>query len=133
MLSNDWDYRLREYITAIVQNNGHKMLAINNVQDHIHMLIGFNPIHSLSVLMKQVKGESSEWINRERLTATKFRWQEGYGAFTYSRSHLPNVITYIENQQIHHQRRTFQHEYRRMLESFDVDFDDRYIFRDPED
>ena len=133
MLATAWDDRLRRYITAVTQNNGHTMLAINNMSDHLHMLVGFNPTQSLSELMKQVKGESAEWINREKLTPEKFRWQEGFGAFSYSRSHLPNVIAYIENQQIHHQRQTFLTEYRELLEKFNVDFDDRYIFRQPED
>ena len=133
MLATAWDDRLRRYIRAVTQNNGHKMLAINNMPDHLHMLIGFNPAQSLSELMKQVKGESAEWINREKLTPEKFRWQEGFGAFSYSGSHLPNVIAYIENQQIHHQRQTFLTEYREMLEKFNIDFDDRYIFRQPED
>jgi putative transposase len=133
MLATAWDDRLRRYITAVTQNNGHTMLAINNMSDHLHMLVGFNPTQSLSELMKQVKGESAEWINREKLTPEKFRWLEGFGAFSYSRSHLPNVIAYIENQQIHHQRQTFLTEYRELLEKFNVDFDDRYIFRQPED
>jgi putative transposase len=111
---------------------GHKMLAINNMPDHVHMLIGANPAHALSALMKQVKGESAEWIDRERLTKKQFRWQEGYGAFTFSKSHLPNVIAYIENQQTHHQKRTFLHEYRKVLQAFEVDFDERYIFQEPE-
>ena len=92
MLHVTWDERLRLYITAIVQNNGHKMLAINNMPDHIHIFIGLNPSQSISKIMQQVKGESSEWINREKLTEQIFRWQNGYGAFSYSRSHLSRVF-----------------------------------------
>jgi putative transposase len=131
ILSTDWDERLRLYIIAIIQNNGHKLIAINNMPDHLHMLIGFNPAKSLSALMQQVKGESAEWINREKLTVRRFRWQEGYGAFSYSRSHLPNIIAYIENQQKHHQQQTFLEEYIKMLEKFNVDFDERYLFQEP--
>lgn len=133
MLDTSWDDRLRKYIIAVTQSNGHKMLAINNMPDHLHMLIGQNPSQSLAELMKQVKGESSEWINREKLTPEKFRWQEGYGAFSYSKSHLPNVIAYIQNQQTHHRKQPFLAEYHRMLEAFEIDFDDRYIFLEPED
>jgi putative transposase len=132
LLNTSWDHRLRGYISVIVQNHGHKMIVINNVSDHLHMLIGVNPTESLSQLMKQVKGESSEWINREKLTQQKFRWQEGYGAFTYSRSHLPGVIAYIENQQQHHQHRGFQDEFKDILNKFDIDFDEHYLFREPE-
>lgn len=86
LLNTDWDARLRLYITATAQNNGHKMLAINNMPDHLHMLIGLNPSQSISDLMRLIKGDSSEWINKEKLTLSKFQWQEGYGAFSYSRS-----------------------------------------------
>src|SRR6478609_9620803 len=104
MISPDWDDRLRHYITAIVQNNGHKMIAINNMADHLHLFIGLNTEQSLSRLMQQVKGDSSEWINKERLTPQKFYWQAGYGAFSYARSQITSVASYIENQQEHHRK-----------------------------
>ncbi|MFD0765228.1 IS200/IS605 family transposase [Mucilaginibacter lutimaris] len=132
LLSINWDKRLRLYITAIVQNNGHKVLAINNMPDHIHMFVGLNPIRSLSDLMRLVKGDSSEWINKEKLTPFKFHWQEGYGAFTYSKSQIDNVVKYINNQQEHHKKISFLDEYRHLLKSFDIAFDERYIFKDPE-
>ena len=132
LLNNNWDDRLRLYITATTQNNGHKMLAINNMPDHLHMLIGVNPAQSISDLMRLVKGDSSEWINKEKLTPTKFQWQEGYGAFSYSKSQIDKVVKYIINQQEHHKKHTFLDEYRQLLTSFDIDFDERYIFRLPE-
>jgi REP element-mobilizing transposase RayT len=132
MLSNDWDERLRLYITAITQNNGHKMLAINNMSDHLHILIGVNPSQSISDLMRLIKGDSSEWINKEKLTPTKFQWQEGYGAFSHSKSQIDKVVKYILNQQEHHKKSTFLDEYRQMLTSFDIAFDERYIFKLPE-
>ncbi|HEY9002367.1 MAG TPA: IS200/IS605 family transposase [Mucilaginibacter sp.] len=78
LLNEDWDERLRLYIIAIVQNNGHKVLAINNMPDHLHLFVGLNPAQSISDLMRLVKGDSSEWINKEKLTPTKFQWQDGY-------------------------------------------------------
>lgn len=132
LLSTNWDERLRLYITAIVQNNGHKMLCINNMPDHVHMFIGIDPSQSISDLMRLVKGDSSEWINKEKLTYFKFQWQEGYGAFTYSKSQIDQVVKYINNQQEHHKKTTFLDEYRQLLTSFDISFDERYIFKEPE-
>ena len=132
LLSSDWDERLRLYISAITQNNGHKMLAINNMPDHLHMLIGLNPGQSISDLMRLVKGDSSEWINKENLTQSKFKWQEGYGAFSHSKSQIDKVAKYIINQQEHHKKTDFLAEYRQMLTSFDIAFEEQYIFKLPE-
>jgi putative transposase len=108
------------------------MLAINNMPDHVHMFIGLNPAQSISELMRLVKGDSSEWINKEKLTPFKFQWQEGYGAFSYSKSQIDTVVKYIANQQDHHKKATFLDEYRKLLVSFDIQFDERYIFKAPE-
>ncbi len=129
MLHVDWDARLRLYITAIIKNNGHKMLAVNNVSDHLHMLVGLSPKQSISDLMRVVKGDSSEWINSNKLTRSKFSWQEGYGAFTHSKSQIDSVVNYIHNQQEHHKKIGFLEEYKKMLTDFSVEFDERYIFQ----
>ncbi|MDB5001325.1 MAG: transposase [Mucilaginibacter sp.] len=131
-LNNDWDDRLRLYITAIIQNNGHKMLAINNMQDHVHLFIGLNTTQSVSDIMRLVKGDSSEWINKEKLTPGKFQWQDGYGAFSYSKSQIDKVVKYINNQQEHHKKFNFLDEYRQLLTSFDIEFNEQYIFKVPE-
>ena len=133
VISSDWDERLRLYITAIVQNNDHKMLSINNMPDHLHLFIGLNPAQSLSNIMQLVKGDSSEWINKEKLTARKFNWQSGYGAFSYSKSQIPRVAKYIENQQAHHQKLSFLEEYIKMLESAGIEYNKLYIFKEMED
>lgn len=132
-LSEQWDERLRLYITAIVQNNGHKMLAINNMEDHIHIFIGLNPKQSISQLMQLVKGDSSEWINKQNLCNSKFQWQDGYGAFSYAKSQIDNVVKYIINQQQHHKKQNFRDEYLKILDAFEVDYDERYIFDDLQD
>ena len=132
LLHCDWDERLRLYIAAISQNNGHKILAINNMPDHIHMLVGLNPVQSISELMRIIKGDSSEWINKEHLTKRKFSWQEGYGAFSHSRSQIDSVVKYIHNQQEHHRKVGFLEEYKKMLDNFAVEFDEQYIFKPPE-
>ena len=133
LLNIDWDERLRLYITAIVQNNGHKMLAINNVADHVHMLVGFKPNQSISDMIRLVKGDSSEWINKEKLIKGRFEWQGGFGAFSHSKSQINKVVKYIHNQQQHHKKITFLDEYKKMLHDFEVDYNEGYIFKIPEE
>jgi putative transposase len=133
LLKAQWDERLRLYIAATVQNNGHKMLAINNMPDHLHLCIGLNPAQSISDLMRLVKGDSSEWINKEGFTTRKFQWQEGYGAFSYSKSQLDSVVKYIANQQEHHSKISFKDEYIKMLEDRGIAYEDRYLFVSPQE
>ena len=132
LLQSQWDERLRLYISATVQNDGHKMLAINNVSDHLHFLVGLNPNQSISEMMRFVKGDSAEWINKEKLTSHKFYWQEGYGAFSNSKSQIDRVAKYIANQQEHHKKTSFLDEYRDMLSKAGITYDERYIFKLPE-
>lgn len=129
LISNKWENDLYKYITGIIQNHGHKMLQINGMPDHIHLLFGMRPVQSLSDLMKQVKQDSSKWINQNGLVNGRFSWQAGYGAFSYSRSQLPQVIRYIENQKQHHKTKTFTEEYLEFLEKWEIDYHDRYIFK----
>ncbi|HMG83959.1 MAG TPA: IS200/IS605 family transposase [Ferruginibacter sp.] len=126
----NWKDELYKYITGIVQNNNHKMIAINGMPDHVHILIGIRPTQSISELLQNVKGNSSKWINEKKFTKKKFEWQEGYGAFSYGRSQLKDVITYIEDQEQHHSKKLFRQEYINFLEKFEVDYDERYIFKD---
>ena len=123
---------MHKYIIAIVNNNGHKLLAINSMPDHLHLFLGMRPNQSLADLMRLAKGDSSEWINNQKLVTGKFRWQEGYGAFSYSKSHTDSVIKYILNQEEHHRKKTFLEEYTEMLKKFEVDFDEQYIFKEME-
>jgi len=129
LIKTDWQDRLYQYIIAIIQNQGHKVLSIGGVSDHIHILFGFRPTQSLSELMQNIKRDSSAWINKEKLVVGKFSWQEGYGAFSYSKSQISQVIKYIENQEIHHKKRTFVEEYRKILDDFGLEYDERYIFK----
>ncbi|WP_297100685.1 IS200/IS605 family transposase [uncultured Draconibacterium sp.] len=125
----DWESDLYRYITGIIQNNGHKLLTINGMPDHIHILFGLRPNQSLSSLMQDVKANSSKWINQNNFVSGRFSWQEGFGAFSYSKSQISRVADYIENQKEHHKTKTFTEEYIQFLEDFDVPFDERYIFR----
>jgi putative transposase len=123
LIKKAWQNELYQYITGIVQNQGHKMLAINGMPDHIHVFIGMRPVQSLSDLMQDIKGDSSKWINQKRFVAGQFSWQEGYGGFSYSKSHVNNVIEYIRNQWKHHRRKSFTREYQEFLDKFKVPYD----------
>src|SRR4030095_10896231 len=133
LLDESWEDRLQKYITAIVQNKGHKMLAINNVKDHIHVFFGLKPAQSISDLMKIVKAESSGWINEQGFTLRKFQWQDGFGAFSYERPSVDRIVKYIMNQKEHHRTVSMQDEYHQMLSEAEVEFDVRYTFKPPMD
>lgn len=130
LISTKWRDRLYQYITSIVEDQGHKMLAIGGTANHVHLLFGFRPNQSLSSLMLRIKRETSEWINNERLTNFRFQWQKGYGAFSYTRSHVPVVTQYILNQESHHAKRKFKEEYLAILRKNEVKYDERYVFED---
>jgi len=129
IIKKTWKEELYKYITGIVQNHDHKLLAINGMPDHIHAFIGMRPTQSLSDLMQDIKGDSSRWINQKKILKTRFSWQEGYGAFSYSKSHVNNVIDYIKEQEIHHKNKSFITEYLEFLEKFEIDYDERFIFK----
>ena len=131
-IQKEWKEQLHKYITGIVQNNGHKLIAINSMPDHLHLFFGFRPNQSLSDLMRMVKGDSSEWINQQKFNLSAFRWQEGYGAFSYARSQVNAVAQYIENQEEHHRKKTFSEEYKEFLDRFEVDYDEQYVFKELE-
>jgi putative transposase len=130
IIRNEWKDRLYQYISGIVQKNEHKMIAINGMSDHIHMLVGFRMNQSIAGLMKDVKQFSSKWINENKLVPGRFEWQEGYGVFSYSMSHVKSVIDYILNQDQHHKKKTFLAEYKEFLEKFGIEYDERFIFKE---
>jgi putative transposase len=125
----EWQDELYKYITGIVQNNGHKLIAINGMPDHLHLFIGMKPNQSLSDLMQDVKGDSSKWVHEKGFTKGKFEWQAGFSGFSYSLSQIDSVVKYINNQKVHHQKKTFIQEYLEFLKKFKVPFDERYIFK----
>lgn len=131
LIGGVWKDELYKYITGIIQSQGHKLLAINGMPDHLHILFGMRPVQSLSDLMQDVKGSSSKWINENRFLPVRFEWQQGFGAFSYSLSQVSRVITYIQNQETHHRKITFREEYISFLEKFGVAYDERYIPQPP--
>ena len=122
LIQHHWKDRLHKYITGIIQANEHKMLQINSMPDHIHIFIGMRPKQSASSLIQNVKTESTKWINDNHLCPELFKWQNGFGAFSYSKSHVNNVIRYIQNQESHHQKIGFLEEYKDMLTVFEVEY-----------
>lgn len=130
IISNDWKEELYKYIAGIIKNNNHKLLAINGVSDHVHILIGIRPVQSISDLMKNIKQDSSKWINTNKFSKSHFEWQEGYGAFSYSKSQLNAVVNYIQSQELHHKKKTFREEYIDFLEKFEVDYNEKFIFKE---
>jgi REP element-mobilizing transposase RayT len=129
LIRDSWKAELYKYITGIFKNNNHKVLQINGVADHIHVLFGMRPTQSLSELMKQVKHDSSKWINNKGFVNGRFSWQSGYGAFSYSKSEVPRIINYIKNQEEHHKKVVFKEEYLMLLKDFDVEFNERFILK----
>ncbi|WP_396212901.1 IS200/IS605 family transposase [Flavobacterium sp.] len=121
---------LYKYISGIIKENNHKLLAINGMPDHLHIFIGMRPSQSISDLLQDIKGSSSKWINEKKFLKVKFEWQEGYGAFSYSKSHVNNVIRYIQNQENHHKKESFREEYLKFLKVFEIEYDERYIFNE---
>jgi REP element-mobilizing transposase RayT len=129
LIQKSWRERLYQYVIAVIQNREHKVLAIGGMPDHIHILFGLRPIQALSSLMQEVKRDSSEWVNRQRLAVGRFTWQEGYSAFSYSKSQVPAIANYIATQEEHHAKTTFMDEYKTFLNQFEVEYDERYIFK----
>lgn len=120
---------LQKYITGIVSAQKHKLIAINNMPDHVHLLVGLKPDSSLSDLVGDIKAYSSKFISDKSWVAGRFSWQAGFGAFSYSHSQLGTIIRYIQNQARHHAKKSFREEYMELLEKFNVDYDKRYIFK----
>jgi len=119
---------LFKYISGILNQNKQYSLAVNGYKDHVHIFFELHPTKALADIIRIVKTNSSKWINENRFVKGKFAWQEGYGAFSYSRSQRDDVIKYIMNQEKHHGKRTFREEYLDLLKKFKIDFDDHYVF-----
>ena len=128
LIKPEFKEELFKYITGIVRNQGQKLIAINGVADHIHMLIGLRPAMALADLVQEVKVDSTNFINKHKWIRGRFSWQEGYGAFSYGHSQLDTVIRYIRNQEKHHQKSSFRSEYLTLLRKFDIAFEEKYVF-----
>jgi REP element-mobilizing transposase RayT len=129
LIGSSWKDELYKYITGIIKAHKQKLIAMNGVGDHIHILIGLKPNIALSDLVRVIKANSSKFINEKKYVRGKFNWQEGFGAFSYSQSQISTIIKYIENQERHHKKNTFKEEYLELLKKYSVDFDNKYLFK----
>jgi len=128
LIQKEWKNDLEKYITGIVQNYKHKLIAIGTMPDHIHIFIGYNLNQTIPDLVEEIKTSSNHWITKERLSYHQFNWQKGYGAFTHSHSQIDSVAKYVLTQEKHHHKKTFREEYTEMLEKFEVQYKNEYLF-----
>ncbi len=128
LISETWKTELHQYIAGIIKGKGQKSIIVNGMPDHIHAFIGLKPAMSISDLVRDIKNNSTNFINDRKLVHGAFKWQEGYGAFSYSHSHIEKVYEYILHQEEHHKKKTFKEEYLDFLNKFAVDYDEKYLF-----
>jgi putative transposase len=128
LIKTEWEERLNQYITGIVQNKGHKLLAIGGMPDHIHIFIGLKPAESISDLVAEIKKSSNAFVLAEKFSPFKFDWQGGFGVFSHSRSQIDYVCKYILNQKIHHQKKTFREEFEKFCVDFGVEIGKKQMF-----
>ena len=128
MISNGWNKEMYKYIAGIIKGKDQKSIIVNGMPDHIHAFIGLKPAMSISDLVRDIKNNSSNFVNDHRWTKKKFRWQDGYGVFSYSHSHIDSVYNYILNQEQHHKKKTFKEEYIQFLKKFEVEYEEKYLF-----
>jgi putative transposase len=120
---------LYKYIAGIVRNQQQKLIAINAMPDHVHILLGLKPSMALADLVREIKADSTNFINKNKLVHGRFNWQEGYGAFSYGQSQLNTIVRYIQNQEKHHHKQSFKNEYMTLLRKFDIGFEEKYVFK----
>ncbi len=128
LIADSWKEELFKYISGIITKKGHKSIIVNGVKDHIHIFVGLKPSMSISDLVRDIKNNSSNFINEKKYVKGKFSWQEGFGAFSYSNSQVEIVYQYILNQEKHHIKTTFKEEYHEFLNEFKIDYDEKYLF-----
>lgn len=128
LILTSFETELYKYISGIITEKGQKSLAVNGMPDHLHVLVGLKPVMRISDLARDIKNNSCNFINDRKWLPQTFRWQEGYGVFSYSQSAFGNVIEYIRNQKIKHAKRTFRQEYITILKKFEIPFEDKYLF-----
>jgi putative transposase len=128
LISKKWKEEVHKYIAGIIKGKNHKPIIVNGMPNHIHAFVGLKPSMAISDLVRDIKNNSTNFINKNNFVQGKFSWQEGYGAFSYSHSHIDNVYNYILNQEEHHKKKTFREEYLDFLKKFKIDYDEKYLF-----
>ena len=130
VIAKEWKRELMAVIGNLIRETGCKTILVNGVEDHVHCFFGLKPTLAVSDIMQNAKAKSSKWVNENGLLRHRFEWQVGFGAFSYSHSHIDAVFHYIENQERHHNTQTFKEEYLEILQKFEVEFDTEYLFDD---
>lgn len=128
LISKSWKDELHKYISGIIKAKQQKPIIINGMPDHIHAFIGLRPALSIADLVRDIKNISSRFINDKKWVKGRFAWQEGYGAFSYSQSHIEKLYDYIKNQEQHHKKKSFREEYLDLLKKFQIPFEEKYLF-----
>ncbi len=128
LLHKTWRQEVFKYMAGIIKEKGQKSIIINGVADHVHIFVGLKPSMNISDLIRDVKNNSSKFINEQGWTEEKFSWQEGYGVISYAHSQIDNVYRYILNQEEHHRKKTFREEYLEFLKEFEVEYNEKYLF-----
>ncbi len=128
LIQKEHKEELNKYISGIITKKGCKSIIVNGMPDHIHVFLGLKPALAISDIARDMKNNSSNFINENKWVKGKFSWQEGYGAFSYSKSHIENVYSYILNQEKHHRKKTFREEYIEFLKKFEIDYNEKYLF-----
>ena len=129
LITAEHEEEIYKYISGIIRNKTQKLLQINGMPDHIHILVSLKPDKSISDLVRDIKSNSSKFINEKKWFTDKFHWQKGFGAFSYSRSQIDDVVHYIKNQKEHHKKISFKEEYKKLLDLYGIEYDERYIFQ----
>ncbi len=129
LITDEHEEEIYKYISGIIRNKAQKLLQINGMPDHIHILVSLKPDNSISGLVRDIKSNSSKFINEKKWFVGKFHWQKGFGAFSYSRSQIDDVVHYIKNQKEHHKKISFKEEYKKLLDLYGIEYDERYIFQ----
>jgi putative transposase len=128
LIRSTFEEEVYKYIAGIITGKEQKSLAVNGMPDHIHLLVGLKPSMKISDLVRDIKNNCTNFINEREWLNSKFSWQDGYGAFSYSESNFGKVIDYIRNQKQHHQKKTFRQEYLAFLKRFNVPYEEKYLF-----
>lgn len=128
LIANSWKTELHKYIAGIIKGKGHKPIIVNGMPDHIHVFVGLKPAMAISDLVRDIKSNSSNFVNDHKFVKGKFAWQESFGAFSYSHSHIGKVYDYILNQEEHHRKITFREEYHGFLKKFEIEYNRKYLF-----
>jgi len=128
LIGKDWKEDINKYIAGIIKGKGQKPIIVNGMPDHEHIFLSLKPSMPISDLVRDIKNNSSNFINKQGFVRGKFSWQDGYGVFSYSHSHIQKVYNYILNQEKHHHKKTFKDEYLELLEKFEIEYNEKYLF-----